>query len=213
MRDDRVVTPADQSPQARAGEPFVLTGRPELSARLADLPAGELAWSRRVLPAWGRLVVAAGCSGVERITLVEARDDEPDLSDLAGTARAPRRDDNRLAPFLDALSLFLDAPREQELDLPVASGGSPFRCEVWRRLVAIPCGQVRTYAEVASSLGKPGASRAVGGACGANPVPFVVPCHRVTASDGTLGGFALGAGIKRRLLDAERPSSQRSLAF
>ena len=81
--------------------------------------------------------------------------------------------------------------------------GTTFQQSVWRTLLTIPRGETRTYAWVAQQIGNPKAVRAVGGACGANPVPIIVPCHRVVASGGKLGGFSLGLPLKRRLLVLE----------
>lgn len=81
--------------------------------------------------------------------------------------------------------------------------GTPFQRAVWRVLQTIPHGQTRCYGWVARQLGRPAAARAVGAACGANPVPILVPCHRVVASNGTLGGFSGGLALKRRLLALE----------
>ncbi len=86
---------------------------------------------------------------------------------------------------------------------PVLLVGTPFQQAVWKAIARIPHGQVRSYGEVARALGKPFAARAVGGACGANPVPFLVPCHRVVASQG-LGGFSGGLDIKKALLEEEQ---------
>ena len=82
--------------------------------------------------------------------------------------------------------------------------GTVFQQSVWRVLQTIPYGETRSYAWVARQLHKPKATRSVGAACGANPVPIVVPCHRVVASDGSLGGFSGGLALKRRLLALER---------
>jgi methylated-DNA-[protein]-cysteine S-methyltransferase len=87
------------------------------------------------------------------------------------------------------------------------SAGTAFQQKVWRALIMIPRGQTRSYAWVARQIGKPKATRAVGTACGANPVPVVIPCHRVIASDGSLGGFGGGLPMKRRLLALERTRS------
>ncbi len=81
---------------------------------------------------------------------------------------------------------------------------TPFRKEVMIALCSIPCGQVLSYGEVAEKVGNEKASRAVGTACGKNPFPLLVPCHRVIASDGSLGGFSLDFRIKRDLLDFEQ---------
>jgi len=82
--------------------------------------------------------------------------------------------------------------------------GTPFQQKVWCALQRIPHGQTRSYAWVARQIGSPRAARAVGAACGANPVPVIVPCHRVIASDGALGGFSGGLARKRALLLLER---------
>jgi O-6-methylguanine DNA methyltransferase len=82
------------------------------------------------------------------------------------------------------------------------SAGTEFDRAVWKALRRIPAGRTRTYGGVASMLGRPRAARAVGNACGRNPVPLVVPCHRVVAAGG-IGGFGLGLDLKRRLLALE----------
>jgi O-6-methylguanine DNA methyltransferase len=83
------------------------------------------------------------------------------------------------------------------------SAGTSFQQAVWQALQGIPAGQTLSYGEVARQVGKPGAARAVGAACGANPIPVLVPCHRVLASGGALGGFTAGLDWKRRLLARE----------
>lgn len=90
-------------------------------------------------------------------------------------------------------------PWQAPLDLQ----GTPFQQAVWKALQGIPAGSVWTYGQLAQHLGHPRAARAVGSACGANPVPFLVPCHRVVASNGGLGGFGLGLSVKRTLLERE----------
>jgi len=91
-----------------------------------------------------------------------------------------------------------------EFDLPLAYGhATPFQRTAWRALRTIPYGEVRSYGWVAAAIGRRGAARAVGGACGANPWPIVVPCHRVVASDGSLGGYSSGLKWKRLLLRVE----------
>jgi len=86
-------------------------------------------------------------------------------------------------------------------DVPVRlEGGTPFQREVWAALRSIPLGETISYAELARRVGRPGAFRAVGAANGQNPVGVVVPCHRVIAADGTLGGYAGGLDRKRWLL-------------
>ena len=120
-------------------------------------------------------------------------------------ARAPRR--NTIA-YLACVQIqsYLDDPRF-EFDLPLKLAGTRHRLAVWEAMQRIRAGKTRTYGELALELGS--SARAVGGACGANPIPLVVPCHRVIAAGGALGGF-MGArsegfelGIKRWLLDHE----------
>jgi methylated-DNA-[protein]-cysteine S-methyltransferase len=82
-------------------------------------------------------------------------------------------------------------------------GGTPFQRRVWDALRAIPVGTTVTYSEIAARVGSPGAARAAGGANACNPVAIVVPCHRVVAAGGKLGGYAGGLGMKRWLLEHE----------
>ena len=91
-----------------------------------------------------------------------------------------------------------------DFHLPLDLHGSEFQLRVWERLKSIPCGTTVTYKDLAAMTGKPTAVRAVAAACAANRVPVLVPCHRVVASDGTLGGFSFGdVEVKRRMLAAE----------
>jgi O-6-methylguanine DNA methyltransferase len=78
-----------------------------------------------------------------------------------------------------------------------------FSPRVWREIARIPRGTVRSYARIARAMRSPQAARAVGQACGRNPLPLIIPCHRVVASDGSLGGFTAGLDIKRKLLVLE----------
>ena len=108
-------------------------------------------------------------------------------------------------PFREAIAQ-LDAyfaGRLQRFDLPLAPEGTPFQREVWSTLRAIPYGETVSYGELARQLGRPAASRAVGAANGRNPIPIVIPCHRVVGADGSLTGFGGGLAIKRRLLELE----------
>ena len=96
------------------------------------------------------------------------------------------------------------AGSRQTFTIPVAPVGTPFQQSVWRALSAIPYGQTATYGEIAQLIGRPGASRAVGTACNRNPVPLLIPCHRVVASDGGLAGYRGGISLKSRLLKLEQ---------
>lgn len=103
------------------------------------------------------------------------------------------------------------AGRRVGFDLDLAERGTPFQCDVWRALVAIPYGETTTYAELARRIGRPKAVRAVGAANGANPWAIVVPCHRVIGADGTLTGYAGGLERKRELLALERAARLASV--
>ena len=92
------------------------------------------------------------------------------------------------------------AGERRSFHLPLQANGSEFDRAVWRLLEEIPFGEIRTYGQLAAALGKPKASRAVGGACSRNPLLIVVPCHRVIAGSGRLTGFAAGLEMKRALL-------------
>lgn len=88
-------------------------------------------------------------------------------------------------------------------DLPLAPEGTAFQCEVWRMLATIPYGATWSYRDLAHAIGKPAAMRAVGAANGRNPLPIVLPCHRVIGADGSLTGFGGGLPIKEALLRLE----------
>ncbi len=95
------------------------------------------------------------------------------------------------------------AAQRRHFDLPLAAQGTPFQLSVWKALTDIPYGELRSYRDVATTIGNPAAVRAVGAANGRNPLPIVVPCHRVIGSNGTLTGFAGGLETKRFLLQLE----------
>ena len=93
--------------------------------------------------------------------------------------------------------------RRNDFDIPLDLRGTPFQLRVWKQLLKIPYGKLRTYGQVARALRKPQATRAVGQAAGRNPIPILVPCHRVIGKGGSLVGFAGGITTKARLLRLE----------
>ena len=95
------------------------------------------------------------------------------------------------------------AGRLRDFCLPLDIEGTDFQKRVWRQVAAIPYGETRSYLQISTALGSPGAVRAVGAANGANPVPIVVPCHRVIGAKGKLVGYGGGLAMKRRLLELE----------
>jgi O-6-methylguanine DNA methyltransferase len=113
--------------------------------------------------------------------------------------------DPRAAALAEELDAYLRGDLT-EFRAQVDLVGTPFQVGVWRQLQAIPYGQVRSYLDVARAVGRPDAVRAVGAANGANPVPVIVPCHRVIGSTGELTGFGAGIDWKRRLLATEDPA-------
>jgi methylated-DNA-[protein]-cysteine S-methyltransferase len=108
-------------------------------------------------------------------------------------------------PFREAIAQIdaYFAGRLDRFDLALAPEGTSFQREVWSALTTIPYGETVSYGELARHLGRPAASRAVGAANGRNPIPIVIPCHRVVGADGSLTGFGGGLAIKRRLLELE----------
>jgi methylated-DNA-[protein]-cysteine S-methyltransferase len=108
-------------------------------------------------------------------------------------------------PFREAVAQLAAyfAGRLRRFDLALAPEGTPFQRDVWSALTEIPYGETVSYSELARRIGRPAATRAVGAANGKNPLPIVIPCHRVIGANGSLTGFGGGISIKRRLLDLE----------
>ena len=107
-----------------------------------------------------------------------------------------------LARAVDSLNRYF-AGEPEHLNQPLDLQGSQFQIQVWTRLRQIPMGKVATYGDIAVRIGRPGGARAVGQACGRNPVVLFVPCHRVVAANGGLGGFGSGLSLKQALLHHE----------
>jgi methylated-DNA-[protein]-cysteine S-methyltransferase len=122
-------------------------------------------------------------------------------------AEAPQAADARACGLLlDEAAFQLGeyfAGTRTSFDLPLDLQGTPFQRQAWLALAEIPYGETVSYAEQAARLGRPDAVRAVGAANGRNPLPIVLPCHRVVGSDGSLTGFGGGLHVKRALLDLE----------
>jgi methylated-DNA-[protein]-cysteine S-methyltransferase len=116
------------------------------------------------------------------------------------------------SPLLDEAFRQLErwlAGEIESFSLPLAPDGTEFMRRVWLALLDIPYGQTKSYREVAIAAGATGAARAVGTACGRNPLPVFIPCHRVISSDGGLGGYRGGLELKRRFFDMECGQGRR----
>ncbi|MFB7109053.1 methylated-DNA--[protein]-cysteine S-methyltransferase [Streptomyces sp. NPDC056291] len=112
-------------------------------------------------------------------------------------------DDGPFGEAVDQLAAYFTGELK-EFTVPLRLHGTPFQRTVWDQLRKIPYGETRSYGELATALGNPGASRAVGLANGKNPIGIIVPCHRVIGAGGSLTGYGGGLPRKRRLLDFER---------
>jgi methylated-DNA-[protein]-cysteine S-methyltransferase len=144
----------------------------------------------------GPLLLAADEAGLREIRFVNGRRPAPPES----TWREDRAPLNQTIRQLQAYF----AGELENFDLQLAPKGTPFQLDVWHRLCDIPYGQTISYGELAGRIGNPKASRAVGLANGSNPIPIVIPCHRVIGSNGKLTGYGGGLPIKEKLLALER---------
>lgn len=185
--------------------------QPEDTLRaLAGLRQATLRWKQAI---WygrlsnsrvGPLLVAVGPHGL--VALEFGQDEAAFAERLAERSGAPVwPSTERVARAIEQLDQYFDG-RRREFELPVdLSRLTPFQRQVLKAAIQVPAGVVATYGEIARRIGKPGASRAVGQALARNPIPIVVPCHRVVAADGSLTGYSGGAGVetKRKLLALE----------
>lgn len=155
--------------------------------------------------AWGWMGVTESATGITAIVISKASRTaaavalrETSKETIKETLSSPR-----LRAAKQQLSEYVAGTRKS-FDLPLdLSQGTVFQQRVWKMLQTVPYGQLRSYRQLASSVGGRRYARAVGGAVGANPLPIVVPCHRIVAQDGSLGGFSCGLPAKRRLLALE----------
>ncbi|MEA2151643.1 MAG: methylated-DNA-[protein]-cysteine S-methyltransferase [Solirubrobacteraceae bacterium] len=168
------------------------TGAPRRFISMASMTTTPTRWTIHESPL-GPLTLCGGPHG---------------LTALEFPGRGAPRDETCRAPDLFAAAVaqleeyFAGARRQFDLELDL--GGTPFQRGVWRRLLEIPCGETVSYGALARALGRPDGVRAVAAAVGRTPVPIIVPCHRVVASDGALTGYRGGLQRKQALLDLER---------
>lgn len=144
----------------------------------------------------GRLLIAADEAGLHHILFDSER--RPAIPRSGW-----RHDPASLEPVVEQLEAYFAGER-RHFDLELAPRGTEFQLRVWTALTEIPYGETASYRDIAERLGDPAAVRAVGAANGRNPLPIVVPCHRVIGSDGSLVGYGGGLDVKRRLLALEQ---------
>ena len=157
----------------------------------------------RVASPLGELFVAATEAGVCEVGFAFQESEDAFRARLEARGLAPERDQAAVDPIAGELGEYF-AGRRDRFETPLDfSGVTPFTRDVLTATAAVPFGQLRTYRDIATSLGNPGATRAVGNALGRNPLPVVVPCHRIVRSDHTLGGYTGGLHIKQHLLALE----------
>ena len=148
---------------------------------------------------FGPLLVAGTEEGLKHISFQSGkREQRPEPGWQKGSRLLDDAFEQLEAYFAGELKLF---------DLTLVPEGTEFQQRVWKRLLKIAYGKTVSYGEIAKKLGNPGASRAVGLANGRNPLPIVIPCHRVIGADGSLTGYGGGMSIKRALLALERENS------
>jgi methylated-DNA-[protein]-cysteine S-methyltransferase len=178
-----------------------------ITSRLAERAASEglldVAYASVDSPI-GRLLVAQTPRGLVRVAF--EREDDDDVLEEMAKRLSPRvvEAPAQLDEVRRELDQYFDGRRQQfDLDVDLALVSGEFRRRCLERLYAVPFGEVRSYREVATAAGNAAAVRAAGTACATNPVPIVVPCHRVLRTDGTLGGYGGGVPRKEFLLRLE----------
>jgi methylated-DNA-[protein]-cysteine S-methyltransferase len=143
----------------------------------------------------GSLLLAGDSKALRRVSFENGKRSSPPLADWKQNRAA-------FAKVICQLEAYFRGELK-EFDVPLAMDGTAFQLRVWNALRAIPYGETISYAQLAGRIGNPKAVRAVGLANGSNPIPIIVPCHRVIGSDGSLTGFGGGLTTKRKLLELE----------
>jgi methylated-DNA-[protein]-cysteine S-methyltransferase len=151
----------------------------------------------------GPLLLAGNATGLRRVSFEKSRH-------FSISATGWMEDEQPFGEVIRQLRAYF-AGELKEFDVPLAPEGTPFQLSVWKSLRMIPYGETISYAQLAERIGNPKAVRAVGSANGSNPLPIIIPCHRVIGSNGDLTGFGGGLDIKRKLLAIE--SKQRNLSW
>jgi AraC family transcriptional regulator, regulatory protein of adaptative response / methylated-DNA-[protein]-cysteine methyltransferase len=170
-------------------------------SRFEGQASGEALSRVSIDTSWGEFTAHFSVEGLAEL-------DFPGQARRTSRSRSVSTDSNRglrewTALTRDALWAILNGDAPDAMPPLDVRAGTHFQRQVWQALRHIPVGQTRSYGEIAAEIGSPSATRAVGTACGANPIPVLIPCHRVLAAHARLGGFSAGLDWKRRLLAAE----------
>ncbi len=144
----------------------------------------------------GTLVLLASPHGLSEVWLATSRSEERQADPEPAALR-------HLEAARQALVEYFEGGRQSFDDLSLAAEGTAFQLRVWRELLSIPYGETLSYGQLARRIGRPAASRAVGMANGRNPIPIIIPCHRVIGADGSLTGYGGGLAMKEWLLGHE----------
>lgn len=150
----------------------------------------------------GRLLVAATEQGVAFVAMGDQDQELEQALRAEYPAATIALDQNILQQWVNQVVAHLEG-HEPHLDLPLDIRASAFQQQVWQALRSIPSGQTRSYGAIAEAIGKPGAARAVGQACGSNPVALIIPCHRAVGAHAKGGGYRWGMQRKQQLLQQE----------
>ena len=153
----------------------------------------------------GLLLIAATERGLCSVQFGESQEELERTLHREFPRASMSHDDAFLHPYISVLTAYFEEHRELP-ELPLDIKGTAFQERVWSVLRRIPVGETRSYSDIAKVIGEPKAVRAVAGACGANPIAVVTPCHRIVKSDGSLSGYKWGTDRKKKLLDMERIS-------
>ncbi len=158
---------------------------------------------------WGWMGIAESIKGIHTIVLPKHSKRAVEAEINAQSPKSVQQPESpRLAAARRQVLDYL-AGKRNAFDMPLdLSSGTSFQRQVWRILQRVPYGKLRSYQWIAARVGGPQYARAVGNAVGANPIPIVIPCHRIVAQDATLGGFSGGLPMKRKLLSLEGTLAQ-----
>ena len=156
---------------------------------------------------FGIALVMATARGVCGLAFADEGDEEEILADMR--ARWPKANYRKVPERTAKIAAQIFGDKKEDSDLTLHLLGTPWQVKVWQALLAIPQGKVSTYHALAAQVGNAAAARAVGTAVGRNPISWLIPCHRVLASDGSLHGYHWGLERKRAMLAIERAQSER----